>query len=182
MNLEALEKIAQEGVNGGGESGGGWLPWVGAGGAALLAHSLMSPDEKEEKDESLWKKVMRWLTVAGAGLGGYYLADGLGGKSTSSKKVDEAQLDADNTDNARLAARGIGYAAHGGGLAAEGYGAYRTARNIFSNGLKWKNLKPAGKGLAIGLPLHGLGALTNWIGDKLELSALEKKRKLESMR
>jgi len=58
-----------------------WLPWISAGGSALLSHSLASSlfdDDDREKNRSVWYRLLKALFPAGMGAlgawGGYSLA------------------------------------------------------------------------------------------------------------
>ena len=183
MNINALNKIAKD------ESSFDWngnAAGVGGGLAtALLTNYLMAPKDEDKQKESTFSKLMRWLTVAGAGVGGHFLTKGLVGGPTP-KDIDKAEIDADRANMQSLGARGAAYGMGGTGLYQFGKGMKDILKNYLSatgNRRTFKNVLGRNKGrLGVGSALTGAGVGLGYLADWLELRAREKKRYLESIK
>jgi len=183
MNINALNKVAED------ESSFDWngnAAGVGGGLAtALLTHHLMAPKDEDKKKESTLSKLMRWLTVAGAGVGGHFLTKGLVGGATP-KDVDKAEIDADRANMQSLGARGAAYGVGATGLLQVGKGMKDILKNYLSTtGVRrtFKNVLSRNKGrLGVGGAMAGAGVGLDYLADWLELRAREKKRYLESIK
>jgi hypothetical protein len=171
MNINALAKIAADDKSGkdSGAKSVSLLP-AGLGGlAALATHTIMSPSKKEKENEDIWSKLLRWLSVAGAGVGAYYLGKNLGAGTGAGSSYDpdiyEAEKRVSSKKNLADSAGIAEWAGHAGAGAAAGkYGwdavkAYVQAAG--SSGIKsglgsaWKAFKPS-------IPLAALGEALAW--------------------
>ncbi len=199
MNIDALKKIADgedssKGNESKGSAGGEIIPLAVGGGAGLLAHSLMAPEDKEEaKKESIWSKLLRWLTVAGASAGAYYLTKGINPPASSPRVIDELEQQKDDSEGTASALKWGGRGFRWGGIAGASTAAGNTLlkpaiqhllRRTPPGMTLMSNVKANAKAswpiAALSVPAYGIGWGLSSLADHYDLKAKELQRKLDA--
>lgn len=163
MNIDAIEKIAQDSIN----------PYSIGGSAigALLGHIMTKPDDDDE-EQSTWDKVKHWLGVLGGGAAGYYLGDGISSAGGGSDGGSPNKL----TNYGANAARGASYLGHAAAGVSGAHGLAEISKPFWKRiGSTYKtNYRSGGKKLGLAALAELLALGMGYGADKLNEAAKNK--------